>query len=276
MKKNGKIEKYEVNVFVDANQVSSGNPAGVFIFKDEWPESVVLQAIASQANLPESAMILETGGEFHIRWFSPMLEYIGAHSTLAAGYVLMKRKYAHISELSFKSREYDIPCWLNDDDDVSISMPAIPAEPVSITDQMIRSMGGVKPVYALKGRRDLVLTFANTEAIRQLEPDMKEVAMLDCLAVIATAREEEGGTCDYVYRVFGPRGGFDEDVAGGTAHCNLGRFYSRILRKQNLLATAGSNRGGQVSVRDLGGASLDISGTCRIFAEGHAYPTVLF
>ena len=78
------IPYYQVDAFT--SRVFSGNPAGVCLLAD-WLPDALLQSIAAENNLAETAFIVPRDSLFHLRWFTPALEMdLCGHATLAAAH----------------------------------------------------------------------------------------------------------------------------------------------------------------------------------------------
>ena len=78
---------YYIDAFSD--KLFSGNPAAVIF--SQINDSVLMQNIASENNLSETAFIRKENGKLHIRWFAPSCEIdLCGHATLATAFVYFK------------------------------------------------------------------------------------------------------------------------------------------------------------------------------------------
>ncbi len=236
---------YQVDSFT--NQAFKGNPAGVVILDKELSDSI-LQSIAKEINLSETAFVVDNGKELNIRWFTPETEVkLCGHGTLAASQVLFKEKA--ISECKFKSKSGDLYARYLDGE-VSLVFPAsYPRRDyhnVALKDLLPQ-------VEAMKIADDLnyVLTeFTDRVDLIKFKPDykaLKDVANLSGL--IITCRDNE---YDFISRFFDPWEGILEDPVTGSAHCVLTPYWSERLNKKELRAYQASERGGIIKCYDDG------------------------
>ena len=79
------IRQYQVDAF--ATRAFAGNPAAVCPLAS-WPEDSLMQAIAEENNLSETAFFVPSAKGFRLRWFTPVREVdLCGHATLAAAHV---------------------------------------------------------------------------------------------------------------------------------------------------------------------------------------------
>lgn len=239
------IPFYQIDAF--ARDVFSGNPAGVCLL-DEWPADAVLQSIAMENNLPETAFLVRQEEHYELRWFSPKVEIdLCGHATLASGFVIFNYidPGARYADFSTKSGKLTVT---RDRDLLVMDFPArkpVPAPPPPD----VEAVFGVAPVEVL-GSRDLLLVFREEETIKSMKPDLSRVAALDYFAAIVTA---PGRECDFVSRFFAPGAGIPEDPVTGSAHCSLIPYWAERLGKKELYARQLSERGGELFCKDQGG-----------------------
>lgn len=238
-----KIPYFHVDAFT--SELFAGNPAGVCLL-DSWPEDALLQYIAAENNLSETAFIAATNTGYELRWFTPTLEVdLCGHATLAAAFVLGLTGQAADWPITFKSKSGTLRV-AREDDLYFLDFPSRPAGPCSIPDELIQGLGK-KPSNILKSR-DYFAIFEEEEQIISLEPDFDTLAKLDCLGIIVTA---PGREVDFVSRFFAPGAGIPEDPVTGSSHCTLIPYWANRSGKKKMIARQLSSRGGELSCRNL-------------------------
>jgi PhzF family phenazine biosynthesis protein len=254
-----RIPYYQVQSFT--SKTFSGNPAGVCLLQD-WPADSVLQKIAAENDLSETAFLQPQGDSFHLRWFTPLVEVdLCGHATLASAFVLFFELHrpgtvVHFQTLSGRLSATRLP------DKIELDFPSRPPAPSPRPDQLARALGR-EPVEVLKSR-DYVMVFDRQHDVATLVPDQQLLAELDCVGVIATA---PGDDADFVSRFFAPRAGIAEDPVTGAAHCALIPFWAQRLNKTEMFARQISPRGGELYCRNLG-ARVGIAGQAVIYSRG--------
>lgn len=229
---------YQVDAFTD--HIFGGNPAAVCLM-DTWISEELMQQIAMENNLSETAFLVKEEDIFHIRWFTPEMEIdLCGHATLASAHVIFSYLNHKAKTVEFKygggslsvSREADL---------LTMDFPSISSSETKVTEQLVSGLGK-KPIKAMKAR-DMLALFENEQEIRDLVPDFSALAQIEHLGIIATA---PGENVDFVSRFFAPRAGINEDPVTGSAHCMLIPFWSEILGKSTLKAMQLSARGGEL------------------------------
>ena len=238
------IPYFHVDAFT--RRVFAGNPAGVCLL-EAWPEDGLLQSIAAENNLPETAFVVPDGSSFALRWFSPRLEIdLCGHATLAAAFVLNLTGRAPGGPIRFATRS-GLLTVDKKDDLLLMDFPARPAAPCPAPAELLPGLGAA-PQEVYKAR-DYLAVFAQEEEIAALTPDFAQLSRLDCLGVIATA---PGREVDFVSRFFAPRAGIPEDPVTGSSHCTLIPFWAGRTGKNQLSARQLSPRGGELSCEHHG------------------------
>jgi len=253
------IPIYQVDAF--ASEVFTGNPAAVCPL-DAWLSDDLMQAIAFENNLSETAFIVKQGADFDLRWFTPAHEVdLCGHATLGSAYVIATYLEPGRDKVRFHSRG-GLLTVTRAGDWYTLDFPSMPFKPVPIGDDLSEALGAA-PVE-VKAGKDLMAVFGTEAEVRALEPDMGRVAALDTRGVIATA---PGEACDFVSRFFAPRFGIPEDPVTGSAHCQLTPYWAARLGKTSMDARQISRRGGELKVEDRGARVL-ISGRAAPYMEG--------
>jgi predicted PhzF superfamily epimerase YddE/YHI9 len=253
------IPLFLVDAFTD--RPFAGNPAAVCPLAAWLPDSV-MQSIAAEMNLSETAFVVPISEGWHIRWFTPTLEVdLVGHATLAAAFVIFERLAAGCNEIRFTSRSGPLVVR-RDGACLSMDFPARVAVPCPLPAGLVDGLGAA-PAEMLAAQHYLAV-FEREEDVRALAPNMNRLATLDRAAVIVTA---PGGPGDFVSRFFAPANGVPEDPVSGVAHCTLIPYWSRRLGKPRLLARQVSRRGGDLICEDRG-ERVVISGPAVLVLEG--------
>ena len=234
-----KLDCFQVDAF--AERVFEGNPAAVVPLPD-WPEDGLLQAIAMENNLSETAFFVPEADDFRLRWFTPKAEVaLCGHATLAAAHVLYDALGYNRDSVRFLSRSGPLTVR-RAGTGYSMDFPALPSTSMVIPDDLIDGLGGCEPAAVLSGQ-DLLVVLERESDVAELQPDLTALARLDGRGVVVTAR---GAEHDFVSRCFFPKLGVPEDPVTGSAHCQLAPYWAERLGKTRLAARQLSRRGGQV------------------------------
>ena len=233
-----KLPMYQVDAFTD--RLFAGNPAAV-VLMEKWLPDAVLQAIAAENNLAETAFVIPGPDPTPLRWFTPELEIdLCGHATLATALILFRHRFPERNSFTFSTLSGPLTVT-REGDLLAMDFPARPGKQVEVTDDLARALGA-RPVEAWQAR-DLLAVFESEAQVRGLAPDFTRLAGLDAFAVIVTA---PGDTVDFVSRFFAPRAGIPEDPVTGSAHCTLVPYWAARLGKTKLAARQVSSRGGDL------------------------------
>jgi len=254
-----KIPYFQVDAF--ASRQFAGNPAGVCLL-DEWLPDSVLQNIAMENNLSETAFVVPRQDFWDLRWFTPALEVdLCGHATLAPAFVLTQILRRARDVVSFQSRSGPLTV-MREGDLLVLDFPSRPARPCDVPQQLVNGLGR-QPGELLKAR-DYLAVFETEADVRALRPNMAALEQLDCLGIIVTAR---GQSADFVSRFFAPRAGVPEDPVTGSAHCTLIPYWAKRLSKPRLHAWQVSRRGGELFCED-NGDRVKIGGRAVLYSRG--------
>lgn len=257
------IPIYQIDAF--ANQPFTGNPAAVCLL-EEWLDDGLLQQIAAENNVAETAFIIQNEEGYHIRWFTPTVEVdLCGHATLAAAFVLFN--YLDISSqlVSFHSRSGVLKVEKKNDV-LFLDFPADQLHEAEAPSTLLAAFN-FPPQKVMKGKTDYLLIYPKEEDIRMLKPNLERIAETDCRGVIVSARGEHS---DFVSRFFAPQTGIDEDPVTGSAHTTLAPYWSGELQQNRLVARQLSPRGGELSCEYLGDR-VKIGGKACFFMKGSIY-----
>jgi PhzF family phenazine biosynthesis protein len=252
---------FHVQAFAD--RMFAGNPAGVCLLDKPLPPEL-LQAMAAEHRLSETAFVDCRFSPPRIRWFTPSTEVdLCGHATLASAWVWLSYIQPLEKEIQFASAAGTLTAR-RDEDRVVIELPSRPAgtcEPAER--QAVCEALGVDAREVLKAR-DYLVVLDDAQAVQCVRPDMEALGKLPATGVIVTAR---GDDCDFVSRFFAPAVGVPEDPVTGSAHCSLVPFWSRVLSRQWLLARQLSSRGGTLWCENLGDR-ISVAGRCLLYSQG--------
>jgi PhzF family phenazine biosynthesis protein len=242
-----------------------GNPAAV-IPMDHYPNDEILQAVAAENNLAETAFLVPEGRDYRIRWFTPASEVtLCGHATLASAAVVMERLERGRSSVVFHSRSGPLPVRKNGLRYV-LDFPALDSVQVPVPTPL-RNALGLMPAEVWSTDRNYMAVFEEEAQVRQVAPDHPAIARLDRQGVVVTAPGRP--PFDFVSRYFAPALGVPEDPVTGSAHCILTPYWARRFRKEELRAFQVSPRGGELSCR-LVGDRVELEGDCVFYLEGEA------
>ncbi len=256
-----KVPLYQVDAFT--SEIFSGNPAAVCLL-DIWPDDGLLQSVAAENNLSETAFLVRRGTVVELRWFTPRAEVtLCGHATLAAAYVLFVCKQWLQDRIIFKTRSRGELIVTHKNNLIEMDFPALPATK-SLPVATLKPALGVLPIECFASDEDLLAVLDSEEAVRLATPDPAALAAVDCRGVIITAR---GSSCDFVSRFFAPRVGINEDPVTGSAHCVLAPYWADKLARTELRARQLSARGGEIFCRFMGDR-VRIAGRAALYLEG--------
>jgi PhzF family phenazine biosynthesis protein len=254
---------YQVDAFAD--RLFSGNPAAVCIL-DTRISDELMQSVANENNLAETAFVVPVGQDFEIRWFTPAVEVdLCGHATLASAFVLFHILHYAGSVIRFHSVRSGWLAVEKKNDMLFLDFPtdkleAAPEEQIDIIEKCI----GVKPKELYRGKTDYMAVIEDEKSLQALQPDFTGISALHARGLIVTAK---GDDVDFVSRFFAPRLQVDEDPVTGSAHVSLIPYWSKMLNKSHLTARQLSKRGGQLTCEFKNDRCL-IGGNARLYLTG--------
>lgn len=253
------IPIYQIDAF--SASVFKGNPAAVCPLP-HWLPDAQLQAIAAENNLAETAFFVRNGGNFELRWFTPVCEVdLCGHATLASAHALFHEMGQPGDTVRFATKSGELAVR-REGERLVLNFPARPPREVTAGSGLVRALGG-NPA-AILAARDYLVCYATEEEVQALSPDMEALKKLDRFACIVTA---PGRDCDFVSRFFAPAKGIPEDPVTGSAHCTLIPYWADRLGRTDLFARQISPRGGELFCK-LIGDRVEIAGHSALFLRG--------
>jgi PhzF family phenazine biosynthesis protein len=259
------LDFHQIDAFT--NRPFAGNPAMVYRL-DSWLSDALMQQIAAEHNLAETAFLVREGAAWHIRWFTPLAEVpLCGHATLASAHVLFECYAEPGDTIDFSCQSGPLRVS-REAGRLVLDFPLRRAEPCELTAQVEQAMGiPVQALLALQGRQgieELLVVLPTEAAVRAFQPNLPALAGLPGLGVLITAPGERH---DFVSRYFAPAIGIDEDPVTGSTHCLLTPYWAERLAKTELSAYQCSARGGELHCR-LEGERVKIAGQAVLVASG--------
>lgn len=255
-----KLKMYQADAFTDT--LFRGNPAAVCMLNDWLPETI-MQAIAAENNLAETAFLVAGEDGYYIRWFTPVVEVdLCGHATLAAAHILFEHYSPEATSICFYSQHSGELHVSRDGDMLTLDFPADKPLQIPIPQELKDGLG-IEPMEALKGKTDIMAVLPTENDVLSLRPDFKMLGKLDARGIIVTAA---GNEVDFVSRFFGPQSGIDEDPVTGSAHTTLAPYWGAELGKTELSAIQLSERRGYLWCR-LQNDRVMISGKVVTYME---------
>ncbi len=258
------LKIYQIDAF--AETLFSGNPAAV-VPLENWLEDDLMQKIAAENNLAETAFIVPSENGFEIRWFTPVDEVdLCGHATLASAFVLHNFENYGENIIYFHSRKSGTLVVTKTDDFYTLDFPADCIEKVENNGQF-DDFFAYPPTEIIKGKTDYLLVFENEDQIKNITPDFNKISKVEVRGIIVTSQSEN---FDFVSRFFASPVGVDEDPVTGSAHTTLIPYWSKVLNKNKFSAKQISQRGGILNC-ELQGNRVLISGKCVPYLIGKIF-----
>ena len=234
------MQIYQIDAFTDT--VFGGNPAAV-VPLTEWLSDDVMQKIAAENNLAETAFYIPIGDNFDLRWFTPSTEVkLCGHATLATAHVLFSEKEYDKGKVVFHTKSGALTVKKTATG-YEMNFPADTIRPVSNPPQDLLDGLGVDILEVWKGDTDYLVVVDNELVVQSLSPDFRKLGSYEARGTIVTAR---GNEVDFVSRCFYPQAGVDEDPTTGSAHTTLTPYWAEKLGKNTLQARQLSKRIGNL------------------------------
>ncbi|HXD30588.1 MAG TPA: PhzF family phenazine biosynthesis protein [Pyrinomonadaceae bacterium] len=240
-----------------------GNPAAVMPM-ESFLDDALLQEIAAENNLSETAFLVRADNDYRLRWFTPTTEVpLCGHATLASAAVVMERLEPGRDLVVFQSASGPLTVKRTEMGYV-MDFPARPSQLISTPAGLAEALGA-DPIEVFSNEFNHLALLESEQVVRALKPDMPTLAQIDRPGVIVTAPGE--GTYDFVSRYFAPAKGIPEDPVTGAAHCMLAPYWANRLGKNQFRAFQASRRGGEI-ICQLVGDRVKLEGACVFYLEG--------
>mgnify|MGYP004512229879 CR=1 FL=1 len=256
------MKQYVVDAFTD--KVFAGNPAAVCVM-DKWLSDEMMQKIAIENNLSETAFAVKNGDSYKLRWFTPGGEVeLCGHATLATAYVITRFYEPEQSTVCFDTLSGRLTVE-KQGELLTMDFPSFELKPMPITEQLVQALG-VEPKEAFIDA-DIVCVLENEEQVRQVVPDQSLIKQMDGVCLHITAQGEE---FDCVTRSFAPKCNVAEDPVCGRGHCHVVPYWAKKLGKNELTAYQASARGGVLYCRYAGERTV-LSGKAVLYSKAELF-----
>jgi PhzF family phenazine biosynthesis protein len=254
---------YQVDAFT--SRPFAGNPAAV-VPLEQWLPDGVMQNIALENNLAETAFFVPGENGYDLRWFTPVVEMdLCGHATLATGFLIFEVLGTSERTLRFQTRSGELTVGKEGGRYV-LDLPSRPGERRDAPAALIEAVGK-EPVEVYKSR-DYLFVYENEADVRAIAPDFNAMVKASPDNVIVTAIGDEA---DFVSRFFAPEVGVWEDPVTGSAHCTLIPYWAQRLGKTDLFARQLSSRGGEVYCSLVDDDRVKIAGDAVLYMKGEIY-----
>lgn len=251
-----KLKMFQVDAF--SEHVFGGNPAAVCPL-DTWLDDAMLQAIAEENNLSETAFFVATDDAFELRWFTPLDEVdLCGHATLATAHVIFTHLSYNRPEITFQTRSGELRVS-RAESGYAMDFPATLPDATDAPKALIDGLG--KQPQQLLAAFDYVAVYASEDEVQSLSPDFAKLRELGLRGVVVTA---PGKQVDFVSRCFFPKLRVDEDPVTGSAHCELAPYWASQLGQNKFIAAQLSRRGGRIEC-EVKGDRVVLIGRCADF-----------
>jgi PhzF family phenazine biosynthesis protein len=259
-----KLKLYQIDAFT--SELFRGNPAAVCVL-DEWLPESVMQQVAMENNLSETAFVVPESGGYRIRWFTPRAEgALCGHATLATAWVLFHECHFPEKTIRFLTMEKGELQVSLDEDWLTLDFPVDTLTAVPVQKNLEEAFS-IRISEQFSGETDVLLVVKDEGVVKELQPDFRYLASMQQRGFVVTA---PGTDCDFVSRCFYPALGIDEDPVTGSAHTTLVPYWAERLRKTGMKARQLSQRGGELRVH-LSKDRVLISGQAVKYLEGEIH-----
>lgn len=238
------IKIYQIDAFTD--KPFNGNPAAVCPL-DQWYDDVLLQKIANENNLSETAFFVPENDGFRLRWFTPTVEVdLCGHATLAAAWVLLNHLNYASSRIRFQTRSGEL-IVSQENEVLCMDFPAKKTLEIEAPAGLLNALG-LKPQDVIHTCQsdDLLIEVKHEDCIKNLSPNFNELLKIPTRGIIVTSQSSK---FDFISRWFGPKVGVNEDPVTGSAHTTLVPYWSNKINKDYFSAEQGGLRKGQLQAR---------------------------
>lgn len=254
---------FQVDAF--SSTLFGGNPAAVCPLK-HWLSDTLMQSIAAENNLSETAFIVSEKDNYHIRWFTPNTEVaLCGHATLASAFIIFNYLNHPSSSIVFQSQSGELRVK-KERHLLQMDFPALPYVEIQPSPALQRALG-VQPQTIYESTFDLLCILDNEKDVQQVRPDLHEISKLNYRGVILSA---PGRNTDVYSRCFYPGCDVPEDPVTGSAHCVLAPYWTEHLGKKTIHAIQGLKRQGELWCEVINERVL-LSGYCQLYFEGNLY-----
>lgn len=234
---------YQADAFTE--KPFSGNPAGVCVLNEKLDEKL-MQNIALEMNISETAFLVKEGEGYNLRWFTPNAEVdLCGHATLASAHILWEKGYLRKDQEVKFSTKSGLLTAKQKDGWIELNFPVLPEERTETPAGLLEALG-VEATCIRKSKFDYLIEVESEEIVKTMKPDFLKLLKIPARGVIVTSKSRD---YDFVSRFFAPKLGVPEDPVTGSAHCCLGPYWQKKLNKDEFIAYQASKRGGVLKVK---------------------------
>ena len=248
------IPMFQVDAFTA--EPFKGNPAAICLPGEVLPDSL-MQSIAAENNLAETAFLYPEQDGYRLRWFTPTVEIdLCGHATLASAHILWQEGLLATGQ---QARFYTRSGLLTAEqkgDLIELNFPVTPYAEKELPEVMRKALG-VHPVGVVYGKERYLIEVATAAEVVALQPDFSVLKNYE--VTVVTSVGDKDMPYDFVSRSFVPSHGIDEDPVTGSSHCLLVPYYAAKLGKLTFDAYQCSARGGELKLQ-LAGERVLIAG----------------
>lgn len=238
-----KVRLYQVDAFTD--KLFKGNPAGVCILDQKISENL-MQNIAMEMNLSETAFLEKNNRGYNLRWFTPEKEVdLCGHATLASAHILWKEGYEKESEIIFYTKSGMLKA-IKDKDYITLDFPKNEPEPTNLPEKLSQAFYHIP--FVGKNKMDYLIELEDERVLKEITPDFDLLKSIDNVRGVILTSISSDPKYDFISRFFAPNVGVKEDPVTGSSHTCLGPYWSKKLKKNILFAYQASKRGGELKI----------------------------
>ena len=260
-----KLKIYQADAFTD--KTFGGNPAALVPLKKKFLPDALMQNIAAENNLAETAFIIPTEKGFRLRWFTPSIEVrLCGHATLATAHILYNQLGYDKEQIIFETLSGELRVKKTDTG-YEMDFPADFSTLETSVDNLVKEVLGFAPIEIRRGKDDIIAIVSSQKEIENLHPNFAPLKLMNARGIIVTARGED---VDFVSRCFFPEAGIEEDPVTGSAHTVMTPYWAEKLGKTTLTAIQLSKRRGHLTCT-LNGDRVLIAGNATTYLKGEIY-----
>lgn len=251
---------YQVDAFTST--LYTGNPAAVCPLND-WLDDTLMQLIARENNLSETAFIVRDENRYQIRWFTPNTEVdLCGHATLASAFVIFELLGHKEKELIFNSKS-GLLTVRKDGELLQMDFPSLAFTRIKADQQLVEALK-ISPDEVYQSKFDTLCIYNDMKQVQQAKPDLSALAAMSCRGIILSA---PGLDTDSYSRCFYPGCDVPEDPVTGSAHCVIAPYWCERLNKQKIHARQGGTRQGELWC-EINQDRVILSGYSQLYLQG--------
>jgi PhzF family phenazine biosynthesis protein len=251
---------YQVDAFTTS--LFQGNPAAVCPL-DKWLDDSLMQLIARENNLSETAFIVPDGTQYQIRWFTPNTEVdLCGHATLASAYVLFELLGYKEQQILFQSKS-GLLTVKREGTGLQMDFPALPFTKIELTEELVHALG-FAPDELYQSTFDMLAIVNDSLKVKDAKPNLNALAQINCRGIILSS---PGTDTDVYSRCFYPGCDVPEDPVTGSAHCVIAPYWCARWDKFTIKARQGGERQGELLCEVKNNRVL-LSGSAQLYLQG--------